>query len=80
MGERTYGRTVGGVPITDELVAKLAGKAEAGLSVEQILARRGAGTAVGGSTAANGESVPGSAESDGPAPSEQSGTGKPPHR
>jgi hypothetical protein len=80
MGERTYGRTGGGVPITEEFVAKLAGKAEAGFSVDQILARRGGGTAIGGSTAANGESVPVNPDSGGASPNEQRGTTKPPHR
>jgi hypothetical protein len=77
---RTYGRTVGGVLITDELVAKLAGKAEAGLSVERIMARRGGGTTIGGSTTASGESVPVKPDSGGASSNEQSGTTEPPHR
>jgi hypothetical protein len=38
--EKTYGTTAGGVPITDELIERLAEKAEAGFDVEEILRRR----------------------------------------
>ena len=42
MAERTtHGRTESGKPITDEMVEKLAGKAEAGYDVEETLRRRG---------------------------------------
>jgi hypothetical protein len=56
MGKKTYGRTAGGVPITDEVVAKLAEKAEAGYDVEEVLRRRGGRPAIG-SAAASVESV-----------------------
>jgi hypothetical protein len=39
-GKKTYGKTKSGVPITDELIEKLAAKAEAGFDVEETLARR----------------------------------------
>ena len=35
--KRTYGRTASGVPITDELIERLAAKAEAGFDVDEIL-------------------------------------------
>jgi predicted transcriptional regulator len=38
--KRTYGKTASGVPITDELIAKLATKAEAGYDVDETLRRR----------------------------------------
>ena len=38
--ERTYGKTASGVPITDELIERLAAKAEAGFDVDGILERR----------------------------------------
>ena len=40
MGKKTYGKTVNGVPITDQLLEKLAKEAEAGYDVEEILRRR----------------------------------------
>lgn len=41
MGQKmTYGRTASGVPITDELIEKLAAKAEAGFDVDETLRRR----------------------------------------
>ena len=41
MAKTTQGRTASGEPITDELVQKLADKAEAGYDVDEILRRRG---------------------------------------
>ena len=38
---KTYGKTASGVPITDELVAELAEKAEAGNAVDEVLRRLG---------------------------------------
>lgn len=38
--KKTYGKTKGGVPIDEELVAKLAAEAEAGYDVEEALRRR----------------------------------------
>jgi len=38
--KKTHGRTASGKPITDELVADLAAKAEAGYDVEETLRRR----------------------------------------
>jgi len=38
--KKTYGMTPSGVPITDELIEKLAAKAEAGFDVEETLRRR----------------------------------------
>jgi hypothetical protein len=38
--KKTYGRTPSGVLITDELIEKLAAKAEAGFDVEETLRRR----------------------------------------
>lgn len=37
---KTYGKTANGVPITDELIEKLAAEAEAGYDVDEILRRR----------------------------------------
>jgi hypothetical protein len=53
---KTYGKTVSGVPITDELVAELAEKAEAGYGVDEMLRRRGGRPPIG-SAAASVESV-----------------------
>ena len=39
--KKTYGRTASGKPISDDLVEKLADKAEAGYDVEETLRRRG---------------------------------------
>jgi hypothetical protein len=39
-GKKTYGKTAGGVPITDESIEQLAAKAEAGFDVDEILRRR----------------------------------------
>lgn len=38
--KKTYGKTASGVPITDELIEKLAAKAEAGFDIEETLRRR----------------------------------------
>lgn len=54
--KQTHGKTASGAPITDELVAKLAEKAEAGYDVDQILRRRGGRPPIG-SAAATVESV-----------------------
>lgn len=56
MAKKNYGRTLSGEPITDELVEKLAIKAEDGFDVEEILRRRG-GRPTMGSSAASVESV-----------------------
>jgi hypothetical protein len=56
MAKKTHGRTASGAPITDELVSKLAEKAEAGYDVEQTLRRRGGRPPIG-SAAASVESV-----------------------
>lgn len=41
MAKKTHGRTARGEPITDDLVEKLAEKAEAGYNVDEALRRRG---------------------------------------
>jgi hypothetical protein len=56
MAKKTHGRTASGVPITDELVAKLAKRAETGYDVETMLSRRGGRPPIG-SAAASVESV-----------------------
>lgn len=56
MAKKTYGRTASGVPITDDLVEKLAKRAEAGYDVDETLRRRGGRPALG-SGPANVESV-----------------------
>jgi Ribbon-helix-helix protein, copG family len=56
MAKKTHGKTVRGVPITDELVAELAEKAEAGNDVGEMLRRRGGRPPIG-SGAASVESV-----------------------
>lgn len=56
MAKKTYGRTASGVPITDDLVERLASKAEAGYDVEKTLRRRGGRPPIG-SAAASVESV-----------------------
>jgi hypothetical protein len=38
--KRTYGKTASGVPVTDELIERLAANAEAGFNVEETLKRR----------------------------------------
>jgi hypothetical protein len=55
---RVYGHTTGGKPITDEDVKRLAGEAEAGYDVDQLIARRSRGGRPPlGSSAARVESV-----------------------
>lgn len=56
MPEETHGRTASGVPITDELVEKLAKEAEAGYDVDKMLRRRRGRPPIG-SAAASVESV-----------------------
>jgi hypothetical protein len=56
MAKKALGRTASGVAITDELIDKLAAKAEAGYDNEETLRRRGARPAMG-SAAASVESV-----------------------
>ncbi|MEA2473429.1 MAG: hypothetical protein QOE06_1344 [Thermoleophilaceae bacterium] len=56
MAEKRYGETASGVPITDELVEKLAAKAEAGFDVDEIRRRRRGRPPIG-SAAAEVESV-----------------------
>ena len=56
MAKKNYGKTRSGVEITDELVERLAAKAEAGYDVDEILRRRG-GRPPLGSAAARVESV-----------------------
>ena len=56
MAEKMHGRTASGVSITDELVSKLAKKAEVGYDAEQTLRRRGGRPPIG-SAAASVESV-----------------------
>jgi hypothetical protein len=56
MTKKTHGKTASGTPITDELVAQLAEKAEAGYDVDEMLRRRG-GRPPMGSAPASVESV-----------------------
>lgn len=56
MPKKTYGKTQSGQPITDQLIAELADKAEAGYDVDEMLRRRG-GRPPMGSSAASVESV-----------------------
>lgn len=56
MAKKTYGRTPSGKPITDELVAEVAARAEAGFDVDEIIRRRG-GRPLMGTAAASVESV-----------------------
>jgi Ribbon-helix-helix protein, copG family len=56
MTKKTHGRTASGVPVTDELVAGLAEKAEVGYDVDETLRRRGGRPPIG-SGAASVESV-----------------------
>jgi hypothetical protein len=41
MAKKAHGNTASGVPITDELIDKLAAKADAGYDIEETLRRRG---------------------------------------
>ncbi|MFN8223129.1 MAG: hypothetical protein U0R50_07810 [Gaiellales bacterium] len=52
MTKQRYGKTASGKPITDELVAELASKAETGYDVEEILRRRGGRPPIGSAPAA----------------------------
>jgi hypothetical protein len=54
--KKTHGKTASGKPITDELVKRLADKAEAGYDIEETLRRRGGRPPIG-SAAASVESV-----------------------
>jgi len=56
MAKKTHDKTASGVPITDELVAELAEKAEAGYDVDEMLRRRGGRPPIG-SAASSVESV-----------------------
>jgi hypothetical protein len=56
MTKKTHGRTASGAPLTDELIDKLAGKAETGYDVDELLRKRG-GRPPMGSAAAEVESV-----------------------
>ena len=56
MAKKTHGKISSGVPITDDLVAELAEKAEAGYDVDEMLRRRGGRPPIG-SAAASVESV-----------------------
>jgi hypothetical protein len=49
--KRTHGKTAGGEPITDELVEKLAKKAEAGYDVDETVRRRPGRPAIGSAPA-----------------------------
>jgi hypothetical protein len=51
MANKTHDRTAGGVPITDDLVAALAEKAEASYDVDEIMRRRGGRPPIGASAA-----------------------------
>jgi hypothetical protein len=57
MAKKTHGTTASGLPITDDLVAELAEKAEAGYDVDEILRRRRGGRPAIGSGPAIVESV-----------------------
>lgn len=52
MTKKTYGKTASGTPITDELIDKLASRAEAGYDVETMLRRRGGRPPIGSAAAA----------------------------
>lgn len=51
MAKKTYGRTASGASITDDLVDKVAAKAEAGYDIEQTLRRRGGRPPIGSAPA-----------------------------
>lgn len=50
--KKTHGKTASGKPITDEMVKKLAKKAEAGYDVDETLRRRPGRPAIGSAPAA----------------------------
>jgi hypothetical protein len=52
MGRKKHGRTASGEPLTDELVAKLAARAEEGYDVDETLRRRGGRPPLGNGPAA----------------------------
>lgn len=56
MAKKSHGKTASGLPITDDLVQKLAAEAEAGYDVDETLRRR-VGRPPIGSAAASVESV-----------------------
>jgi hypothetical protein len=56
MAKDNYGRTASGIPITEEMIAELAAKAEAGYDVNKMLRRR-VGRPPMGSKASSVESV-----------------------
>lgn len=56
MAKTTHGKTASGRPVSDELVAELAAKAETGYDVDETLRRRGGRPPIG-SAAASVESV-----------------------
>ena len=47
MAKKTHGKTASGKPITDDLIEKLAKKAEAGYDVDETLRRRPGRPAMG---------------------------------
>jgi hypothetical protein len=49
--KKTYGKTVSGAPITDELIEKLSKEAEEGFDVDEILRRRRGRPAMGSAPA-----------------------------
>ena len=51
MAKKTHGKTASGVPITEELVAELAEKAEVGYDVDEMLGRRGGRPPIGSAPA-----------------------------
>lgn len=56
MAKKTHGKTASGVPITDDLIAKLNREAEAGYDVDEMLRKRRGRRPIG-SAAASVESV-----------------------
>lgn len=51
MAHETHGKTAGGESITDALIDELAGKAEAGFDVDEIVRRRGGRPSIGAAAA-----------------------------
>lgn len=51
MAKKNHGKTVGGEPITDQLIEKLAAEAEAGYDVEEIVRRRPGRPSIGSAPA-----------------------------
>ena len=51
MPQSTHGKTASGVPLTDDLVARLARTAETGYDVDEILRRRGGRPSIGSAPA-----------------------------